>query len=115
MAKIAVEDGISGNVCTPHVSTVFPDNNRERVMECVEQLRAGLHEEAIALVIYPGSELAMDSDLNVAYPAAPIEKIEKLSILGRIFAFMSKTRSFHPRDCLTASTTAEASSTVKPW
>jgi protein-tyrosine phosphatase len=64
MAKIAVEDGISGIVCTPHVSTVFPDNNRARIMACVEQLRTRLLEEAIPLEIYPGSELAMDSDLG---------------------------------------------------
>ncbi|MGC9195053.1 MAG: tyrosine-protein phosphatase [Syntrophobacteraceae bacterium] len=74
MAKIAVEDGISGIVCTPHVSTVFPDNNRARVLDCVEQLRTRLFEEAIPLEIYPGSELAMDSDLG--------EKLESRELLS---------------------------------
>ncbi|MDR3568763.1 MAG: hypothetical protein P4L43_12115 [Syntrophobacteraceae bacterium] len=63
MARIAVEDSISAMVCTPHLSPVFPDNNRSVVMAAVEQFRIRLQEAAIPLQVYPGTELAIDSDL----------------------------------------------------
>ncbi|MDR3556104.1 MAG: hypothetical protein P4L55_15210 [Syntrophobacteraceae bacterium] len=63
MARIAVEDGVAGIVCTPHLSPVYPDNNRATVMASVEQLRTRLVQAAIPLQLYPGSEMAIDSDL----------------------------------------------------
>ncbi len=73
MARLAVKDGISGVVCTPHVSPVFPDNGRSVVMAAVDQFRARLEEAAIPLEVYPGSELVIDSDLP--------EKIESNEVL----------------------------------
>ncbi|MDA8307930.1 MAG: hypothetical protein M0Z81_14000 [Deltaproteobacteria bacterium] len=64
MARIAVADGISGIVCTPHLSPVFPDNDRKAVMASVEQLRIRLRKAEIPLELYPGAELAIDSDLG---------------------------------------------------
>lgn len=63
MARIAVLDGISGIVCTPHMSPCFPGNNREVILAAVEALSARLMEEGIELELYPGCELAIDSDL----------------------------------------------------
>jgi protein-tyrosine phosphatase len=63
MARIAVLDGISGIVCTPHMSPHYPGNNRDVVLAAVDELRTGLAEEGIELALYPGCELAMDSDL----------------------------------------------------
>jgi protein-tyrosine phosphatase len=63
MARIAVLDGISGIVCTPHLSTSFPGNNRKVILAAVEALRSRLKDEEIELELYPGCEMAIDSDL----------------------------------------------------
>ena len=58
-----VLDGISGIVCTPHMSPCFPGNNREVIFAAVESLRSRLVEEGIELKLYPGCELAIDFHL----------------------------------------------------
>ncbi len=63
MARTAVLDGISGIVCTPHMSPCFPGNNREVIFATVESLRSRLVEEGIELKLYPGCELAIDFHL----------------------------------------------------
>ena len=63
MARMAVLDGISGIVCTPHLSTSFPGNNRKVILAAVEALRSRLMDEGIELALYPGCELVIDSDL----------------------------------------------------
>ncbi|HYA42901.1 MAG TPA: CpsB/CapC family capsule biosynthesis tyrosine phosphatase [Syntrophobacteraceae bacterium] len=63
MARMAVLDGISGIVCTPHMSPSFPGNDREVILAAVEALRAKFMEEGIGVELYPGCELAIDSDL----------------------------------------------------
>jgi protein-tyrosine phosphatase len=63
MAQIAVMDGISGIVCTPHYSPAFPGNSRIAVMASVEELRIRLRQWGIRLELYPGCELAVDSKL----------------------------------------------------
>jgi protein-tyrosine phosphatase len=63
MARMAVEDGISGMVCTPHLSPSFPGNNREVILAAFKEFKARLVEEKIGLEVYPGCELAIDSDL----------------------------------------------------
>jgi protein-tyrosine phosphatase len=63
MARFAVEDGIKGMVCTPHwVRGVF-DNGRARILNAVHTFREKLHENAIPLEVYPGSELRIDTDI----------------------------------------------------
>ncbi|MFP5214179.1 MAG: tyrosine-protein phosphatase [Acidobacteriota bacterium] len=63
MARIAVEDGIEGIVCTPHWVNGSWDNGRSTVMDAVELFREKLAENNIALDVYPGSELHLDFDL----------------------------------------------------
>ena len=63
MARIAVIDGISGIVCTPHCSATFPGNNLPTILAAVEELRTRLRQAQIPLEIFPGSELAIDSNL----------------------------------------------------
>jgi len=63
MARIASLDGISGIVCTPHMSPSFPGNDREVILAAVEALRCKLAEEGIGIELYPGCELAIDSDI----------------------------------------------------
>ncbi len=73
MARLAVDDGITGIVCTPHLSPAFPGNNREAILAAFEKLKDRLREEEIQLDIYPGSELAIDFNLP--------EKIESGELL----------------------------------
>jgi len=63
MARIAVLDGISGIVCTPHLSTVFSENNRKVIVDAVQALRSRLTDEKIELEIYPGCEHAIDRNV----------------------------------------------------
>ena len=63
MARLAVEDGIEGVVCTPHCIFGMFDNTRSLVLEATEKLRKRLLEESIPLEVYPGSELRLDFNL----------------------------------------------------
>ncbi len=63
MASMAVSDGIEGVVCTPHWAPGLMENTHLRVSEAVETLRGRLHEEGIALDVYPGAELRLDVGL----------------------------------------------------
>jgi protein-tyrosine phosphatase len=63
MARMAVQDGISGIVCTPHISPSFPGNDRDAILVAVETLRLKLAEEGIELELYPGCEMAIDSNI----------------------------------------------------
>jgi protein-tyrosine phosphatase len=74
MAQIAAMDGISGIVCTPHHSPTFPGNSRDAIMASVGELQTKLREAEIRLDIYPGCELAIDSNLP--------EKIESGELLS---------------------------------
>jgi len=63
MARMAVEDGIEGVVCTPHcISGLFP-NDRSSVLQAVKTLREKLAAHEIPLDVYPGSELRLDFEL----------------------------------------------------
>lgn len=74
MARIAAEDGISGIVCTPHWSPVFPDNDRAAVLASVKEFRKRLKREGIGIEVYPGSELVIHFSLP--------EKIEAGELLS---------------------------------
>ncbi len=73
MAQIAAIDGISGIVCTPHFSHAFPGNNLTAILAAIEELRTRLRQTEIRLELYPGCELAIDSNLP--------EKIESGELL----------------------------------
>jgi protein-tyrosine phosphatase len=64
MARIAVEDGIEGVVCTPHWVPGLYDNTREKVLTVLEGLRQRLSEDNIPLTLYPGAELRIELSLS---------------------------------------------------
>ena len=72
-ARIAVADGISGIVCTPHFSSVFSANCRITILAAIEELRTRLRQAQIQLELYPGSELSMQYNL--------LERIESGELL----------------------------------
>lgn len=63
MAKIAVKDGITGIIATPHISDSFLD--AEEIARRTKELNQALKQEGIPLTIYPGAELPSHYDLAV--------------------------------------------------
>jgi len=63
MARMAVEDGIEGVVCTPHWVLGQYDNTRPLILSAVKNLRQKLADHDIPLEIYPGAELRLDVSL----------------------------------------------------
>ena len=63
MCRIAVDDGISKVVCTPHHVVGKYNNNREKIIRCVEKLQASIDSEHIPLTLYPGCEIRLDINL----------------------------------------------------
>jgi protein-tyrosine phosphatase len=63
MARIAVEDGVRGVVCTPHWLTAHYENGRDAVMEATQRLQTALSDQHIPLQIYPGAELRLDTGI----------------------------------------------------
>lgn len=63
MCGIAVNDGISKLVCTPHYVDGKYNNDRDRIMEEVKRLQACLDDEGVPLTLYPGCEIRLDLKL----------------------------------------------------
>jgi protein-tyrosine phosphatase len=64
MASMAIKDGISGVVCTPHWVLGRYENTRPTILHALEKLREKLSEHAIPLKVYPGAELRLDVNLS---------------------------------------------------
>lgn len=73
MARIAVKEGIHTIIATPHHRNSYYDNPTDVVLEKVKELNNRLNEERIPLVILPGQEPALHSDI--------LESIQQGSIL----------------------------------
>lgn len=63
MARIAVDDGITTTVVTPHHLNGVYSNPAQQIREGIEQLNAALQAEGIGLNILPGSELHLTPEL----------------------------------------------------
>ncbi len=63
MAQIAVNDGITIIVATPHVITGEIDNSKQKILENVGNLNKCLEEAGITLQILPGAEYRLEPDL----------------------------------------------------
>lgn len=63
MARMAVEDGIQGVVCTPHWSSGHYENTRLKILQGVENLAEELLNRQIALTVFAGAELRLDASL----------------------------------------------------
>ncbi|MFH1058785.1 MAG: CpsB/CapC family capsule biosynthesis tyrosine phosphatase [Pseudomonadota bacterium] len=69
MARMAAKDGITDLVATPHFGKVFYQQGLDAIRKAVHQLGQRLREEGVALRVYPGGDVALDSDLQ-AWAAA---------------------------------------------
>ncbi|MGB9975800.1 tyrosine-protein phosphatase [Thermovenabulum sp.] len=63
MAKIAVEEGITEMVATPHFIPVDKEINKETIIERVNQLNEIFLQNEINLTLYPGEEVFLSLDI----------------------------------------------------
>lgn len=92
MARMAVDDGITGVICTPHWSPSYPDNTRDAILPLVDEFRSRIKAEDIPLEIYPGCEMV----IHFALPEK-LESGELLSINdGRRFALVEMPHEYFP-------------------
>ena len=63
MARIAVADGISTVVCTPHILPTVYDNKGPAIRAAVDQLQAALAQAEIPLRVLPGADVHIAPDL----------------------------------------------------
>jgi len=63
MCRMAVADGISKVVCSPHHMVGKYDNNREKIIRSVRELQISIDSEHIPLTVCPGCEIRLDLNL----------------------------------------------------
>lgn len=63
MARLAVADGISTVVCTPHQCGNYSCNQTDTIRCSVDTLQDALHQAQIPLKILPGADVRIESDL----------------------------------------------------
>ncbi len=63
MARLAVADGISTVVVTPHQSSGPGRNSAEAIREQTAQLQQFLHRQEVPLRVLPGAEVRIEADL----------------------------------------------------
>jgi protein-tyrosine phosphatase len=72
MARMAVEDGIEGVVCTPHWARGSFENNRDGTLMAVAAFKAKLEAHKIPLKVYPGAEIRLDFDVSAAIASGEV-------------------------------------------
>ncbi len=73
MARMAVDDGISTIVATPHQLGAFSGNRGATIREQTDRLQSLLDDEGIGLTVLPGADVRIEPDM--------IEKIRKGDVL----------------------------------
>lgn len=66
LARIAVDDGITHMVCTPHIHPGRYDNTIECIQKALTKLKQGLVEQQINLVISAAAEVRFGMELMLA-------------------------------------------------
>lgn len=62
-ARLALQDGIDGVICTPHwINGVFK-NTRQVILKSIEEFKLSLEQHDVPLAVYPGAELRVDFEL----------------------------------------------------
>ncbi|MCP3667421.1 MAG: capsular biosynthesis protein [Gammaproteobacteria bacterium] len=81
LARLAVVDGISHAVMTPHIHLGRYDNDRLAIQEIFQQYKSALEVESIPLVIGMGAEVRIDSAI------LPMIAEERIPFLGELDGF----------------------------
>lgn len=63
MAWMAVEDGITGVLCTPHCINGTYHNSRADILRLFQRLREQIENRRLPLKVYPGAELHYHEDI----------------------------------------------------
>lgn len=63
MARMAVEDGITEVVCTPHWVNGSFQNDRRTILDAIDAFREELRQMEVPLKLHPGAELRIEVDL----------------------------------------------------
>lgn len=66
LSKIAVNDGITHMVCTPHIHPGRYDNTLETIQQALNELQEALIEQHIDLVIHAAAEVRFGMELMVS-------------------------------------------------
>lgn len=77
MARIAVADGITHMVCTPHVQDGVYPNTNQTIRPVFEQLKKALQERQIPLALFPGAEAHLAWDLPEKLLSGEIPTVNK--------------------------------------
>ncbi len=93
MARMAVDDGIQGVVCTPHWSSAHYENTRSRILNGVETLAQEFSNNGISLAVFAGAELRLDGSLSDGIRAG---KLVTINDTGR-FALIELPEVFSPQ------------------
>lgn len=63
MARLAMDDGVTGIVCTPHWVSGYCDNTLPLILQTTDAFREKLEAADIPLSVFPGAELRLDYNL----------------------------------------------------
>ena len=77
MAKLAVEEGITHILATPHHQAHNWYNEKIKVQQLVEEVQAALDEEGIPLIIFPGQEVRLYGEIIADIKADKIQFIDE--------------------------------------
>ncbi|WP_373331814.1 tyrosine-protein phosphatase [Thiopseudomonas alkaliphila] len=66
LAKVALADGITHMVCTPHIHPGRYDNTPQTIEQALAELRAGLAEQQLALQVSAAAEVRFGMELMLA-------------------------------------------------
>lgn len=81
MAAIAVDNGISHIIATPHILSGVYEHNPDEIKAAVEQLNTQLSDQKIPLKIYPGAEYYLEPDLSSRFAAGEIQTLNNSQYL----------------------------------
>lgn len=77
LARLAVEDGITHMVCTPHIHAGVYDNNQQTINHALQILKKALSEQDIPLTIAAAAEIRIDAEIMLKI------KNQELPFLGK--------------------------------
>jgi protein-tyrosine phosphatase len=92
MAKLAVQEGITTIIATPHHKNGWYENPKQAILVKVAELNKRLQEEKIDLKILPGQEPAINGEL-----AEDFDKGQIMTLNGTNYVFVELPSNHVPR------------------
>ncbi|MCM3586968.1 tyrosine protein phosphatase [Mesobacillus maritimus] len=92
MANLAVQEGITTIIATPHHKNGRYENPKELILNRVEELNRHFQQENISLKVLPGQETAINGDMMEDY-----EQSQIMTLNGTQYVFVEFPSSHVPR------------------